>query len=86
MTTNSNLLRDHAQAIGNHLADVYPPAYREGYPTVPSEHLDAITEEVTLVVAEIIQAWIDAGSERDAVMEELSPHIRNELKGWTELD
>src|SRR5215470_5403835 len=52
---------------------------------IPADHLDAITEGLVQVIAEVIQVWIDAGSEREVTMENegLFRAIRDELAGWS---
>jgi hypothetical protein len=55
----------------------------EGCPMIPGEHYKDVAEMVTAVVAEIIQAWLDAGSEREVTLEELGPEIEEHIKGWS---
>jgi hypothetical protein len=43
---------------------------------------DKVAEDITLVVAEILQSWLDAGSERDVTFEDLGPAITDHVKGW----
>ena len=92
---NSNTIIAHAKAIGDELERTYPAAhttvtkvsgmdYEYTYPHVPAEHAEAIADHIALVVAEILQSWLDAGSERDSTLEDLGPAILNHVKGWTE--
>lgn len=49
---------------------------------IPKEDTDDVADTITLVVAQILQSWLDAGSERDVTMEELGDPIRTHVKGW----
>lgn len=75
-----------ARLIGRGLEELYPRTvdYTNSFHLVPAEHVEAIADAITLVVAEILQAWLDAGSERDVTLEELGPAIRDHVKGWSE--
>ena len=73
--------RTLADAIGDNLRLAYPPN-RALF--VPAQHVEAIADEITAVVAEILQAWLDAGSERDVTFEELGPVILDHVKGWSD--
>jgi hypothetical protein len=76
-----------AACIGYMLEDAFPaPKDWDAVTKFPihAEHVDAISDYITLVVAEILQAWLDAGSERDVTLEELGPHITDHVKGWSE--
>jgi hypothetical protein len=81
----SKAIDEAATILGKALTDKAPPVAREVGKFIPAEHLDLITESLVAMIAETIQAWIDAGSERDAVMEnyELYDTIRAELRGWS---
>lgn len=79
-------MRPHVYAIAETITARYPAVERNGYPCVPSAHVEAISEHLTMIVAEVIQAYIDAGSERDVTLEELGPQISDHLNGWTEKD
>jgi hypothetical protein len=65
--------------------DVREPIPNAGGYFIRGEKLEVITETLQAVIAEVVATLIDAGSERDAVMEndELTLAIRNELYGWT---
>jgi hypothetical protein len=69
-------------AIIRHL----PQGSHNDCPTVPYANVDGITEVVMTVIAELVVGYIDAGSERDAVMENerLYNAIRDELIGWSD--
>jgi uncharacterized protein YicC (UPF0701 family) len=49
---------------------------------IPAEASEEVAEIITDVVAEILQAWLNAGSERDVTGEELGPVILEHVKGW----
>lgn len=51
----------------------------------PIEDIDAVTDECLEAVARIISSHIDAGSERDAIMESesLRNAIRTEVTEWS---
>lgn len=54
-----------------------------GIGIVDKEHVREVAEGITEVVAEILQAWLDAGSEREVTMEDLGPVIEEHVKGWS---
>lgn len=62
----------------------FPPTSLDGRPCIPSNYAANIADVLTTVVAEVVQAYIDAGSERDATFEELGPAILDHINGWTE--
>jgi hypothetical protein len=53
---------------------------------VPHAHIEELTIVVLALIADLVVEYIDAGSEREAVMENEQLHdaICNELLGWTE--
>lgn len=82
-----NMTRAYATAIGNLLAKEYPAvaapgANHKGF--IPADGVVHVADEITLVIAEIIQSWLDAGSERDVTMEELGQSIEDHVAGWSE--
>jgi hypothetical protein len=81
----SGAIREHGYQIGLEMATITPRVEIDGARLIPADHLADITEMLVLAIAEAIQPWIDAGSERDAVMEneELHAVILEELKGWS---
>jgi len=74
---------NHASAIGEILANDAPPDTSLGYPTIPDDRADEIADSITLVVAQILQSWLDAGSERENTVEELGDPIREHVRSWT---
>jgi hypothetical protein len=56
-----------------------------GHWAINPDRVELITEKLHSVIAETVAHLLDAGSERDAVMENypLNDAIRKELKGWT---
>lgn len=77
-------IRPQVNTIAEEMLKAFPPSSRENYSCVPSEHLEGIEYVLTATIAEVIQAYIDAGSERDVTHEELGPEILKHLKEWTE--
>lgn len=55
---------------------------------INSAAVDTIADAIQSLIAEVVTTLIDAGSEREAVLEneELRSAITKELKGWTELE
>lgn len=49
---------------------------------IPADRTEEIAEAITAMVAEMLQTWLDAGSERDVTMEELWGPIYTHIKGW----
>lgn len=82
-----NPIIDAARLIGNELERTYPAVDNPdvGAPAIPAEAVEDITETLQLVIAEVIQAWIDAGSEREVTLEcePLYLALRNHLYGWS---
>lgn len=56
----------------------------EGHPALNMLHLDDLTDLIQSFVASFVAMMIDAGSERDAIMESegLREGIRDELMRW----
>jgi hypothetical protein len=85
-------IEDLAGAIGVALEKKYPrtnvgsPMYPCG--AIPQQSVEDLAFDLVSVIAEIIQAWIDAGSERDVTManEALFRAIYDELKGWSDFE
>lgn len=71
--------------IGQILSNAVPPVPVEGAQGIPGEFVDDLAECFLIVIAEAIQSWIDAGSERDVTMgnDDLFNALRNELKSWS---
>ena len=82
---------EHARSMGRLLLLKWPATEVPMGPgltpqqVVPKAHADEIADLITLGVAEMIQAYIDAGSEREVTMENLGPHIAEEIHSWTEV-
>lgn len=78
------LAREPAQRIGDLLQEMFPVPDPSPVdcPCIPKEHAEVIAETLTAVIAEILQSWLDAGSERDSTMEELFDPIHAHLRGW----
>jgi hypothetical protein len=51
---------------------------------VNKEYVAAVAEGITSVISEILQAWLDAGSEREATDEEMGPVIESWVRGWSD--
>lgn len=73
-----NYIINSGQSIGQVLEHNYP-AFDNG---IQPEHVEEVADYITLVVAQILQAWLDAGSERDVTLEELGPHIEDHIRMW----
>ena len=74
------------QNLGSLTVSTHGPAVEvNGALLIPHQKLDQVTEMIQEVIAEVVVTWIDAGSERDAVMEneKLRAAIREELLGWS---
>lgn len=85
LTSDTMDVRNLACAIGNILERNYPavkPGDHDRAIAVPHAHVPAIADAITLVVADILQSWLDAGSERDVTLEELGPVIEGHVYGW----
>jgi len=75
---------DHGRALGHYLAGQYPPVVMEGLSVIPDAAVPRFCDAIMVVVAEVIQAYIDAGSEREATMEneDLWHCLEGEFGGW----
>lgn len=85
MADNNELwtaVRAPASTIGRRLAERFPADHSAGHPMIPAEAAEPIADTITMVVAEILQAWLDAGSERDVTLEELGPSILAHVRDW----
>lgn len=74
--------REAAERMGHHLEFIFPQRITDGQPGIPQEYVDDITDHITLYIAEILQAWLDAGSERENTQEELYTPIRDHIATW----
>ena len=77
-----------AGEIGNILTQTFPEAKIRGIngTTVPKKYYKEIAENITMVVANILQAYLNAGSEREVTEEELGPVIEEHVKGWADAE
>jgi len=50
---------------------------------VPAIYTHAIAGYLSNVVADLVESYLDAGSERDAITEEIYPHLVTLVEGWT---
>lgn len=88
-TDSPNALHELATLAGGILeqrfpAVPFPDAGLDHPQAIPHQHVEELAEEITLIVAQIIQSWLDAGSERDVTLEELTEPIAEHLKGWSD--
>lgn len=86
---HQDLFRIIGGALGMVLREEYPPVTLPQMTVpqaIPVEAIVPMVEGFQILIAEFIQAWIDAGSEREVTMEndELFEAIRNELLGWSD--
>lgn len=74
-----------AEEIGNILAEKYPAVGQDpDYKCyIPEKGVTVVSEVITMMVAEILQSWLDAGSEREVTLEELGSAIEEHVKGWS---
>jgi hypothetical protein len=72
-------LRRYAQQVGAALENTYPAENR----AIPNYAVDEISEHLTGFIAEVLQTWLDAGSERDVTLENLYDPIRREVASWS---
>lgn len=42
-----------------------------------------VADDIVLLVAEMLQAWLDAGSEREVTEEEIGEAMRDHCRGWS---
>lgn len=85
-TTVDEAMQRIGHDLGETLATNYPAVqHPDNLGCVPAAHLDALTDHLLVMLAETIQSWIHAGSERDVTIsdEELYIAIRNHLKEWS---
>lgn len=75
---------EDAQRIGDDLEKAYP-AIDEPFPHIDPQHVEALADEITNVVSEILQSFLHAGSERDATNEEIRPAIETLVRSWSDV-
>lgn len=88
-----NRILDRADQIGSILEACFPAMSaleptksREevgGPGLIPHQVVTQVAETLTLVIAEILQSWLDAGSEREVTLEELGGVIEDHVRGWS---
>jgi len=54
------------------------------WPKINTTNTPHISYYITLVAAQMLQAWLDAGSERDNTIEDLWDRIEAHVLSWTE--
>lgn len=56
----------------------------DGFFSIDSTKIESLTLELQSFIAEVVASILDAGSEREVVLEnqELTDALTNELKGW----
>lgn len=57
------------------------PEHPQAIPFEKVEHLGMV---LTSIIGEVLQAWLDAGSERDVTSEELTQPITEHVWGWSD--
>lgn len=50
---------------------------------VPDRAVEPLTDAIVTFAAELLQTYLDAGSERDVTDEDLRPTIEKHVKEWT---
>lgn len=80
-------LRNLGSLIGYVMESQAPAVpYAEDSPPVaiPSDKVEEIVDGFTIVIAEALQAWLDAGSEREVTYENEALHeaLTQEVLGW----
>jgi len=83
-------MREIGMEMGNAIKAKYPavmPLGTDGPACIPGDNLEEITEAMMTALAEAVQSWIDAGSERDAFMDNdrLEFELGAELQDWSDL-
>lgn len=79
-----NSIHNHATRIGDILSTQYGVVEGyDGFGAIPADKDEALAEDLTAIIAEILQAWLNAGSEREATMETLFPAMLAEVREWT---
>lgn len=77
----------HAEAIGQRLRELHGaddiPGWEHGSSKMLPGDGSAVADDLTMVVAEILQSWLDAGSEREVTEEEIGPIMRDHCRGWS---
>jgi hypothetical protein len=77
------ILRENLRRLATETGTVLESAYPAVNRAIPNEAVDSVSEHLTGFIAEVLQAWLDAGSERDATIEALYDPIRREVSSWS---
>lgn len=85
-STDHGLIDARARDIGRILERNFPTVTHDGANAIPYHAIQPVAHEITLVVANILQAWLDAGSERDVTLEELYSPIEDHVRDWAATD
>jgi len=82
----SPTIREAADKLGKLLTFYYPPEPLEFSPeqgSIPDYGVPMIAWALTEVIAEVLQSYLNAGSESDAIHENLGPKITAEIREWS---
>lgn len=83
---NNNKVLALAAEIGDELVKEHGRMALDGHGCggVVEGTVRAVTEDLVMVVAEIMQSWLDAGSEREVTFENeaLADGLMDEVNGW----
>lgn len=79
---NDPRFRAAVQTIKDLINEAFPPVEMPAYDAIDPKHQEDMAECLTDIVACVVASQINAGSEADAVNENLFPHILAELKGY----
>jgi len=85
MNTAGPTIRKSADLIGKMLTSQFPPDPLEFSPyqgSIPDDAVPLIAWALTAVVAEVLQSYLNAGSESDAIHESLGPMMEAEIREW----
>jgi len=72
-------IRSKAAEVGEILLERYPVTEVD---SIPAEGAEVIADVLTMFIAEVVQCYINAGSEREVTLEELGPVIEEHIKSW----
>lgn len=76
-----------ATHFNNEAAKHFPPNYDvDGGSAIPDVAIEPLEEAIVWFIAEVVQLYIDAGSEREVTLEneKLREAIRDELNYWSQ--
>jgi hypothetical protein len=87
---NNQTFQKGFEEVAAKIVEDFPTEYREGTsaPLIPDDAVEVMTEITVLFIADFIQAYIDAGSEREATYEDddLREAIRKSYNDWSVSD